>query len=174
MLHGELLALVMSDVRNDMQSNGVSVGLLGTRAAMNDDLIQPPMKELFHGSLLWRKVDTSRHVTVKCLELIGDFLPGFAVDIFSLAPPVRVATEIDNRTPTAIWPQVNTAFAVPSTLAHRQPPVYSRVHVPSLRVVFHPGTVGLCCEVLPGGTKWGVIWLPYSKICMRSHAWQHT
>jgi hypothetical protein len=85
------------------------------------------MKELFHGSLLWRKVDASRHVTVKCLELIGDFLPGFAVDIFSLAPPVRVATEIDNRTPTAIWPQVNTAFAVASTLAHSQPPLCSWV-----------------------------------------------
>src|SRR5215213_5075014 len=142
MLHGELLELVMSDVRNDMQSNGVSVGLLGTRAAVNDDLIQPPMKELFHCSLLWRKVDTSRHVTVKCLELIGDFLPGFAVDIFSLAPPVRVATEIDNRTPTAIWPQVNTAFAVASTLAHSQPPVCVLGYITVVRVAFHPDTVG--------------------------------
>jgi hypothetical protein len=50
-----------------------------------------------------------------------------------------------------------------STLAHSQPPVYSRVHAPSLRVALHPGTVGLRREVLPGGTKSGVIWLPYCK-----------
>src|SRR5215213_42629 len=136
MLHGELLELVMSDVRNDMQSNGASVGLLSTRAAVNDDLIEPPMKELFHGSLLWRKVDTSRHVTVECLELIGYFLPGFAVDIFSLAFPVRVATEIDNSTPTAIWPQVNTAFAVTSTLCHHSPPVCILGYMPR-RFVFY-------------------------------------
>src|SRR5215218_1969381 len=131
---------------------------------------EPACEKGFDGLPINCGIHHSSHLPMECFQLIGHFLARFPVDVFAFPFAVRAPTEISNRTPKAICPLVNAAFAVTSTLAHRQPPVYARVHAPSLRVAFHPRTVGLCCEVLPGGTKWGVIWLPYSKICMRSHA----
>jgi hypothetical protein len=73
-------------------------------------------------------------IVVECFELITHFLPCVAVQVFSLALAVCVPSQIDNSTPAAIRPLVNAAFAVASTLAHSQPPVYARVHAPSGRL----------------------------------------
>src|SRR5215212_9051218 len=122
---------------------------------MCSDFSEPACEKGFHGLPISCGIHPASHLPMECFQLIGHVLARFPVDVFAFPFAVRAPTEISNRTPKAVCPLVNTAFAVPSTLAHRQPPVYFRVHVPSLRVVFHPGTVGLCCEVLPGGQNGG-------------------
>src|SRR6476469_3826104 len=57
---------------------------------------------------------------------------------------------------------VNAAFAVSTSLCHVSPPcrlLSMRFGAcMSLRTPFDPATVGVWCEVLPAGVKWGVIW----------------